>query len=225
MQVNYTYSHAIGSNDNSDGGPPILVERLMYLNQRTSGFDRTQSLQIMHVWELPFGKGKKYLSNGGAAGFIAGGWQLSGVASFITGTPITAWSNESGWNTPGSSQTADQILSNVAKLGGVGIGQPYYDPAAFANPDAPRLGTSGMNKLRGPGIGNYDFSVSRDFNLSERFRLQFRMDSFNFTNTPHLSNPRNTVGSSSFMTIHGVSSLAREGIDERQFEFGLKLFF
>ena len=65
----------------------------------------------------------------------------------------------------------------------------------------------------------------RQFSLSERYKLQFRMDSFNFTNTPHLSTPRHEVGSSSFMTIHGVSSLAREGIDERQFEFGLKLFF
>ena len=225
LQVNYTYSHSIGSNDNSDGGPPILIESLMYLNQRTNGFDRTHNLQIMHVWELPFGKGKRWLSSGGAGSFIAGGWQLSGLASFITGTPFSVYSNGSGFNTPGSDQTADQVLSSVAKLGGVGIGQPYYDTAAFANPNAPRLGTSGFNILRGPGIGNYDFSVSRQFNLSERYKLQFRMDSFNFTNTPHLSNPRNTVGSSSFMTIHGVSSLAREGIDERQFEFGLKLFF
>ncbi len=225
LQVNYTYSHSIGSNDNSDGSPHIQIENLMYLNQATNGFDRTHSLQIMHVWELPFGKGKKFLSNGGAAGFIAGGWQLSGMASFISGQPFSVYSNGSGFNTPGSDQTGDQVMSSITKLGGVGIGQPYYDPAAFANPNAPRLGTSGFNILRAPGIANYDLSVSRDFNLNERFRLQFRMDSFNFTNTPHLSAPRNTLGSSSFMTIHGVSSLAREGIDERQFEFGLKLFF
>jgi Carboxypeptidase regulatory-like domain/TonB dependent receptor-like, beta-barrel len=224
LQVNYTYSHAIASLDNSDGNPHIQAQSLMYLNQTTTGFDRTHSLQIMHIWELPFGKGKRWLSSGGAGSFIAGGWQVSGLASIITGQPFSVFSNGDA-NTPGTDQTADQVMSNVAKLGGVGIGQPYYDTAAFANPNAPRLGTAGFNILRAPGIGNYDFSLSREFNLTERFKMQFRMDSFNFTNTPHLSAPRNTVGSSSFMTIHGVSSLAREGIDERQFEFGLKLLF
>lgn len=225
LQVNYTYSHAIASIDNSDGSPNIQILPLMYLNQTTTGFDRTQSLQIMHIWELPFGRGKRWLSNGGVGGFIAGGWQLSGLASFMSGHPFSVYSNGSGFNTPGSDQTADQVKSSIAKLGGVGIGDPYYDPTAFANPNAARLGTTGFNILRSPGIANYDFSVSRDFNLSEKFRLQFRMDSFNFTNTPHLSTPRNEAGTSTFMTIHGVNSLAREGIDERQFEFGLKLFF
>jgi hypothetical protein len=225
LQVNYTYSHAIASIDNSDGGPHIQILPLMYLNQTTTGFDRTHSLQIMHVWELPFGKGKRWLSSGGIGGFIAGGWQLSGLASFMSGNPFSVYSDGSGFNTPGSDQTADQVKSSISKLGGVGIGQPYYDTTAFANPNAARLGTAGFNILRAPGIGNYDFSVSRQFNINERFKVQFRMDSFNFTNTPHLSSPRNEVGSSTFMTIHGVNSLAREGIDERQFEFGLKLFF
>ncbi|HEX5411682.1 MAG TPA: TonB-dependent receptor [Terriglobia bacterium] len=225
LKATYTYSHAISSIDNSDQVPNIQIQNLMYLNQTTTSFDRTHNLQIMHVWELPFGKGRRWLSGGGIGSFIAGGWQLSGLASFISGQPFTVLSNGSGFNTPGSRQTADQVKSGIDKLGGVGIGDPYYDPTAFANPNAPRLGSTAFNLLRAPGIANYDFSVSREFNLNERFRLQFRMDSFNFTNTPHLSAPRNVVGSSSFMTIHGVNSLAREGIDERQFDFGLKLFF
>ena len=242
LQVNYTWSKAIASIDNSDGSPgdsALQVYNLMYLNQVVTGFDRTQNLQIMHVWELPFGKGKKWLSSGGPAAFLAGGWQLSGLASFITGPPFSVYSTGEGFNTPGSNQTADQVKSTIARLGTVDPNAPFYDPYAFANPNAARLGTTGFNILRAPGVGNYDFSVSRDFNLTERFRLQFRMDAFNFSNTPHLSGPDNYMGDANafdpithvvtdpgaFMSISGVNSLAREGIDERQFEFGLKLFF
>jgi Carboxypeptidase regulatory-like domain/TonB dependent receptor-like, beta-barrel len=242
LQVNYTYSKAISNIDNSDGSPgdeKLQVFNLMYLNQTVTDYDRTQNLQIMHIWELPFGKGKKWLSSGGAGGFIAGGWQLSGLASFISGPPFSIYSNGSGFSTPGSNQTADQVKSNIAKTGIVDPNAAFYDPFAFANPDAARLGTTGYNLLRGPGIANYDFSVSREFKLTERFKLQFRMDAFNFTNTPHFSTPDNSLGDAnsfdpvthvvtdpgSFMTVSGVQDLAREGIDERQFEFSLKLFF
>lgn len=242
LQVHYTYSKAIASIDNSDGSPGddrLQVQRLMYLNQTVTGFDTTHNLQIMHVWALPFGKGQKWLSSGGAGGFILGGWQLSGLASFISGSPFSVYSDGTGFNTPGSNQTADQIKPNIAKIGAIGTGEYYYDPFAFANPDSPRLGTTGFNILRAPGIVNYDFSVQRDFNLTERLRLQFRMDAFNFTNHPHFSAPDNSLGDAAafdpvtgvvtdpgdFMTVTGVNSLAREGIDERQFEFGLKLFF
>ncbi len=227
MQVNYTYSKAISNIDNSDGSPgdnKLQVFNLMYLNQTVTGYDRTHSLQITHIWQLPFGKGQRWLSSGGPASFLAGGWQLSGLASFITGPPFSVYSTGQGFNTPGSNQTADQV-GRIVKIGATGAGTTYYDPSAFANPNAPRLGTTGFNILRAPGIGNYDFSVSREFNLTERYRLQFRMDSFNFTNTPHLSGPTNSLDSGHFLRVRGVSSLAREGIDERQFEFGLKLFF
>jgi hypothetical protein len=242
VQANYTWSKAISSLDNSDGSPgdeKLQVYNLMYLNQSVTGFDRTQNFQLLHVWELPFGKGKKWLSSGGPASFMFGGWQLSGLLSWISGPPFSVYSNGSGFNTPGSNQTADQVLSSIASIGAIGTGEYYYDPYAFANPNAARLGNTGFNILRAPGIFNYDFSVSRDFNLSERFRLQFRMDSFNFTNHPHFSGPDNSLSDAAafnpithvvtdpgdFMTVTGVNSLAREGIDQRQFEFSLKLFF
>lgn len=242
LQVNYTYSKAIASIDNSDGSPGddrLQVQSLMYLNQTVTGFDTTHNLQITHIWELPFGKGQRWLSGGGVGSFIAGGWQLSGLASFISGPPFSVYSDGTGFSTPGSNQTADQIKPSIAKMGAIGTGEYFYDPFAFANPGVPRLGTTGFNILRAPGIANYDFSVSREFNLTERLRLQFRMDAFNFTNHPHFAAPDNSLGDANafdpvtgavtdpgdFMTVTGVNSLAREGIDERQFEFGLKLFF
>jgi hypothetical protein len=99
-------------------------------------------------------------------------------------------------------------------------------PTAFADVTAARFGTSGYNILRGPGLFNWDFGILREFVLSGRSRLQFRLESFNFTNTPHLATPDNNVGDGAdFMTITSVQDLGREGIDERQFRLGLRIVF
>ena len=128
-------------------------------------------------------------------------------------------------NLPGSVQTADQV-KEAQKLGGVGRNTPYYDPTAFTEVTAARFGNTGYNILRGPGLFNWDFGLTREFTLSGDFKLQLRMESFNFTNTPHLGLPDNNVGDGSdFMTITSVQDLAREGIDERQFRIGVRIVF
>ncbi|PYV33284.1 MAG: hypothetical protein DMG22_10505 [Acidobacteria bacterium] len=242
LTVNYTWGKAIDQVDNSDENPGdddgrLQVLSLLKFNRALAGYDRTHNLEIYHVWDLPFGTGQRWLAGGGVLSKVAGGWQLSGLASFITGSPFTVYSSGSGFDTPGSNQTADQVKAHVSKLGSVDPGLPFYDPLAFGDVNAARLGTSGFNILRGPGIANYDFGVYRRFKLSERYNLEFRMESFNFTNTPHFDVPDNFVsdglpagfpgGSSdgSFMTVTGTINLAREGLDQRQFEFALRLFF
>ena len=66
------------------------------------------------------------------------------------------------------SQTADQVKSDVVKLGGIGASSPYYDPTAFASVTQVRYGTSGRNILRGPGLVNLDGAIFRNFRLRER---------------------------------------------------------
>ena len=91
--------------------------------------------------------------------------------------------------------------------------------------------------MRGPGLFNWDFGVFRDFRISEHWSVQFRAEAFNFTNTPHFANPDSDVSAmqlgpngtvqdlGGFGTITGTTNLAREGIDERQFRFGLRIRF
>jgi hypothetical protein len=119
----------------------------------------------------------------------------------------------------------------------VGRNTSYFDPLAFVPVTEARFGTAGYRSLRGPGLVNWDFGVHRQFQLTERFRLQFRMEAFNFSNTPHFANPNGNVSNlvlngdgsirdlANFTSITGVTNLARDGIDERQFRFGLKLTF
>jgi len=226
--VNYTWGKAINFVDNSDnlvGDSRVSALRYFNLNRSRTSFDRAQNLGVTNVWQLPFGKGKHWLSNKGAASAILGGWQVNTLLSLISGAPFTVTADDTSLNMPGSNQRADQ-LGPVKKLGGIGASSPFYDQSSFGEVNAPRFGTTGFNILNGPGIVNWDFGLFREFSLSERFKLQFRMESFNFTNTPHFDLPDGSVSDGSdFMTITGVTNLAREGVDERQFRFGLRISF
>jgi hypothetical protein len=119
------------------------------------------------------------------------------------------------------------VKSSVEKLGGIGAavsGVPdgrYFDPTAFANVTAVRFGTTGRNILRGPGLENFDLSLFHAFTITERFRLEFRAESFNFTNTPRFNNPVSGVTASNFMVITSTNA----NFPERQFRFGLRLTY
>ena len=156
---------------------------------------------------------------------ILGGWQVNNLISIMSGPPFSVLADDTSLNLPGSVQTADQV-KDAQKLGGVGRSTPYYDPTAFAEVTAARFGNTGYNILRGPGLFNWDFGLTREFAVSGSFKVQVRVESYNFTNTPHLALPDNNVGDGSdFMTITSVQDLAREGIDERQFRLGVRIMF
>lgn len=222
----YTWSKVIGYNVNSDSGPQRTHALQFFdLNRAPFGYDRTHMFHITNIWELPFGRGQRWASGGGLATAILGGWQVNNLVSLMTGGPFTVTSS-SRLDLPGTSQTADQVKPKVEKFGDVGRGLLYFDTSAFAEVLDPRFGASGWNTMRGPGMVNWDFGVFRHFQLTERWKLEFRMEAFNFSNTPHFSNPNGSVTNSLFGQITGIANiLGRDGIDERQFRFGLRISF
>jgi len=235
--LSYTWSKALGvcGVTNSDNGP--CVQALPYWDRNVNtvlGFDRTHNFQANGLWELPFGKGKRWVTQG-FGGALLGGWQLNGLFSAYTGTPFSVGASGTSLNLPGSGQTADQVKPEVQKLGGVGRGQAYYDFTAFAQVTEPRFGNTKNNILRGPELVNVDLGLFRGFKVSERVTIQFRAEAFNATNTPHFSNPSNNISNlqrfpdGSFrggvFEVTGVNGVGREGIDERVFRFGLRIGF
>jgi hypothetical protein len=215
----YTRSKAIDMADD-DGRVGLLFNYAPELsrNEAPAGFDIPNNFQIGAVYELPFGKGKPYLQNG-VAGHILGGWEMNGIYSAYSGLPFTVTASGASLNAPNNTQTADQVLATVANLGGIGPGDPYYDPAAYAPVTAVRFGTSGRNTLRSPAIFNLNFSVFRTFPINERLNLQFRAESYNLSNTPHFNAPNSNVSAGNFLDITNANT------DQRQFRFGLKLMF
>jgi hypothetical protein len=218
----YTWSKAINMVDDTGWATlmwnsPSAIGR----NRALAGYDIPHNLQLGAAYELPFGKGKKWASEGAAA-HIFGGWQLSPVFSAVQGRPFNVVASNASLQAPGqgaNTQTPD-LVGEINKLGGVGPGQPFFDPSAFrVVSGAPRYGSLGRNVLRGPGFVNLDLSIVRTFRPTEGSTLDFRIDAFNFTNTPHFNNPAANISSGNFMIITSARN------DQRQFRFGLRFGF
>jgi hypothetical protein len=238
LQMAYTWSKAIGMvpQSNSDQAPPIKLPDYYYLNRALLDIDRPHNFQLSTISELPFGKGRQWLNGGGLASVLAGGWQINAIFSRQSGVPFSVSASGTSLNAGGNSQRADQVKP-VRYLGGTGRGQSWFDPFAFAPVSEVRFGTAGFNSLRGPRYSNLDFGLFREFRITERVRAQFRAEAFNFTNTPHFGNPGTNSSSMTlnpdgtirslggYTEITSTRGTGREGIDERQFRFGLRLSF
>jgi hypothetical protein len=95
----------------------------------------------------------------------------------------------------------------------------WFDTSAFAVQNCLCFGNSGRDILRGPGFLNLDLGIIRDFNFSERFRVQFRAESFNTMNHPNFGIPNSAIGNPSVGIITSIIN------PERQNQFALKFYF
>ena len=232
----YTWSKSIGiaGNDNSDDIARIKIPELYHLNRALSGFDRTHNLQITNLTELPFGPNHRWLNRGGFLASVLGGWQVNNILSFYSGTPFSVTASGTSLNAPDNDQRADLVKKKVEILGGIGRGHPYFDPFAFAPVTEARFGTAAFNLLRGPGYANWDLGLFRQFRVREKLNLQFRLETFNVTNTPHFNNPgSNNNTNVSNMQLNPDGSIRNLGgytevtssYGERQLRLGLRLGF
>jgi hypothetical protein len=148
----------------------------------------------------------------------------------MSGRPFSVLASASSLNSPFNSQRADLVKPDVEILGGVGRGQPYFDPTAFAAVNQPRFGTAGFNLLRTPGRVNWDFGLFRNVRITESVKMEFRLESFNFTNTPKFGAPGNSVSNLQFNpdgSIRNLNGFAEitNAAEERQFSLGMRFSF
>jgi hypothetical protein len=212
----YTYAAAINMTDD-DGwaGMSWNIPQQFDRNRARAGYDQNHIFQMGFVYELPFGKGKA-MANSGPARWLLGDWQINGVVAAFQGRRFTPSASGAAVNAPGNAQTPD-IVGEVTKLGNIGPGQFFYDPAAFAQPTGLRFGTAGRNILREPTWFNTDLGLFRRFPLKERLVLEFRAEAHNATNTPHFLAPGGNIAAANFMQVTAAAQ------DQRQFRFGLRL--
>jgi hypothetical protein len=243
LAVNYTYSRAINDyGDQSDGESALFTAMTAapywHLNRGVAGFDRTHNLQVFGNYMLPFGRGQAHLQTG-PAGFLFGGWGLSGSLSRESGTPFTVTGSGSslGPSTQGSSQFADVLSKSNMILGGHNSSKAYFNPNNFQDPSTSqkavsgsscstsnlavcRFGTAGLHSIRGPGLTNASLSVARTFTFSDRFGMVFRAEAFNLTNTPQFSNPALSVTGGGFGFISATT-----GNSNRELRFSARVTF
>jgi len=172
------------------------------------------------VYELPFGKGRKYGSSmNGATDALLGGWEASGIWTWRTGLTNTVTSAECGANCQLGSAERTQRADSTGQA--TAIDSPanfcWFNTAAY-RPAATAYGTAARGTVYGPGLNNWDFTLAKSFQLAERMRLQFRTELFNAFNQVNLDQPNTNVSSGTF----GVITSALPG---RSIQFGLKLYY
>ena len=223
MTTSFTWQKGFDYQSSDDGGLRFYLNQER--NHARADFDRTLNFIQSYIYELPFGKRKAWFQSG-AASKILGGWQVSGILSLRTGTPLLFTANSS-LNLPGATQTPNQIAP-IQILHGINIGNPWFSTASFATPRGFMFGTMGRNELSGPGMFGLNASVSRQLALTERFRLSVRMDSFNVTNTPQFANPQLNRDNTNFGFITSTLS-SGTGVNGtgggRYVQAGVKLIF
>ena len=188
-----------------------------------SAFDFRRNLTNSLMYELPFGKGKKFLSGAGkAADVVAGGWQLGSIVTLVSGFPVSPACGSGAVQNGDGACYPDALGINPNLPRGKQDPRRWFDPAAFVNrvPDSGfRYGTAGRNTMIGPGVINWDFSLLKDFRVKERHSLELRWEVFNLPNHPLWDIPNGTVGTANF----GVISATK--IDNRQMQVALRYSF
>ena len=191
------------------------------LEKSLSGLDRTHLLVANFVYELP---GRKLT---GAAGKVLGGWQMSAVMKYYSGTPLSMGGGGpiplfSGGNTPSPVLGTDPLTGNFhpgpADQGGV----PYLNINAWSQPAPYTLGTGPRNEpsLRGFPSYNEDFSIIKRTYIRETMNIEFRAEFFNLFNRVVFSNPgTNTLDPLSFGLSFSQANVPR------QIQFGMKFNF
>jgi hypothetical protein len=199
------------------------------LEKSVASFDHTQVLRLTWIYELPAGKGKRFLNRGGILNQVLGGWNIAANQSYQSGDPLSIYSSISqngnylfnGTVRPdvvlGQPLTLPQSGSLNIAAGGAGI--TYLNPQAFVNPPATAngvvtaLGTAPrvFGNLRGPSQSNENISLFKRFSLGGENRyLELRGDAFNAFNRVGLGDPDTTVGDTYFGQILGVQHGPRE---------------
>ncbi|MEZ5353215.1 MAG: TonB-dependent receptor [Bryobacteraceae bacterium] len=168
------------------------------------------------VWEIPLGKGHG-LAKEGIAARVLGGWQLSTLFAAQSGLPLTPGLGTNLANSTGGVRPDRIGNGNLPR--DQRKPERWFDTTAFTTFTGFRFGNSGRNVITGPGLVNLDATVARNFDLTERIRLQFRAEGFNVLNEAHFNLPNGTVDRPVGGQISSVAS------SMRQFQFALKLIY
>jgi hypothetical protein len=197
VTANYAYTHEIdnGSNGSGDGDNLSPQNPLCLRCDWASGaWDARHVINGNAVYELPFGRGKPMLNQGGVASAIAGNWQLTTSALARTGFPVNVLLPGSYTSPAGNSGTQRPDL-----VPGVSLTPPggksrelWINPAAFAVPAAGQFGDAPRNLLRGPGTWQIDMGAAKTLSLGERAQLEFRSEFYNIFNHTQLGQPQAT---------------------------------
>ncbi len=232
--VAYTWSKSIDDTpeelENNSGGSQDGYNQEAW--RGPSDFDYPQRVVASYVLELPFGKGKPWITSR-VGSLILGGWHTSGIYTFASGRPFTVDSGSS-YSTAidyyGAATAVPNVIGTPEIIGNVNCwfyasnnkactAIAPHGTNAFAEQRLGQFGKAGRNILRGPHTNVFDFALMRDFLIVERASLEARWEVFNLANTPQFGQPNNNLSSGAVGSITTLAS------DARIMQFALRLSF
>jgi Carboxypeptidase regulatory-like domain/TonB dependent receptor-like, beta-barrel len=225
----WTWAHSLDLASSADLGAQNGGDFRFHLapqwEHANSDFDIRHRFVFSYLYELPFGRGKRFLSDAsGLVNQIAGGWQFGGITTLSKGNWFTITDGNASFANSDGQQRPDLIGDpNTTPC----VPGTFFNTCAFGDPALGSFGNLGRNTLRGPGYQVWDFSLFKNFHITEKIKLEFRSEFFNVFNHPNLqfakSGPQNSINTTTFGTPEfGFLTAAR---DPRQIQFALKLSF
>jgi hypothetical protein len=183
--ANYLWSHSI-DDAGTGGGEADYPENIACRSceRATSDQDIRHSFTSSAIYQLPFGPGLRYLKGGGVVGWLADGWELSGIGTARTGLPLTVTISRSASSLPDGNSTSPQRPNLVPGISVIPPGgqtpQNWINPAAFFIPANGTWGNAGRNLVRAPSISELDAALTKRNQITERLGLEFRAAVFTF---------------------------------------------
>jgi hypothetical protein len=183
------------------------------------GNDQPQALNIAATYELPFGKGRRYLNKGGVANVVLGGWTISPLLTYASGTPlqVTVQGNPLGCAEPTCTSNRPNVNPGVQiqySYSNVYSGQSVINPAAFSNPGVWAIGNEKreLSNLRNPFNYNENVALSKYFPIGEHVKLKLEVEYFNLLNRVVFGSPDTTLTDTLFgKDINNQNNTRREG--------------
>jgi hypothetical protein len=184
LDIVYTWSKYM---DYTGSFPMFQPRRWLY---GESGDDRTHNFKMAWVWDLPHVGWKNPISRN-----IVNGWQLSGIASFISGAPSgVGFTTTNGVDlTGGGDGNRIMVTGSPVISKGDRTFDRFFNPTVFAEPVKGIVGNAGRNLYRGPGINSWDIAMKREFRVREKARLTLRMDTYNAFNHTQFASVNSTA--------------------------------
>ena len=197
FQTNYMWSHGI--TDASIGsGESVAIQNMACraCDRSSSNIDVRHNITINGIYELPFGSGKQFLTNGPASR-ILGGWELAGIASARTGLPVDITMTRAVAALPDGNNKSQRpnLVPGVDIYAANQTITNWFNPAAFSAPANGTWGNLGRYIANGPDMFEIDSSLQKRFRVTERLSLNFRAAAYNLMNHPIYKNPSSGLGS------------------------------
>ena len=205
----YTYSKGIDFGCDTYGSFCDVQDPYHWQKDKgVAGWDSKHIFSGSFVYALPFGKGRRWSTGNRVTDYVIGGWQTNAIATMSGGSPYDV---QAPYQISNTNNITGAERANV-------VGNPYAGATklnpinvnAFALPAAFTFGNMGRNTLRSDWHRNVDFSLFRTFTITESKKLEFRIETFNLTNTPVFAVPDNNITDPNFGVVSSIANVERE---------------